>query len=363
MNYLKKTTVALTVVLIALIVGASVYGVYTLYSSPASPTPSPSPSSTPSLSPTPQQTETVTVVDETGVSVEVTLPVTRIVNIAPGAAEILCAIGGGEKIVGRDAYSTFPPSMSAVPIVAESSFGPNMEQILELNPDLIIADQGLSDANRQKFEAVGVPVIVEMLMEPRLEDAIRNFGTVLGELDKANDYINFTQSYETLVKDRIATLSQSEKPTVYFEWYQPWYTSSLGDSWDELIVSAGGQNIAPSTLNVSNPILSPEYVAEQSPEIIVRMLTRMDGEDNAAFETLRNEILSRTGLSTTTAVKESNVFIIHNNLLVLRPAIGLLYLAKWFHPTLFADIDPAAIHVQMIQKYFGITLSGVFAYP
>jgi iron complex transport system substrate-binding protein len=40
----------------------------------------------------------------------------------------------------------------------------------------------------------------------------------------------------------------------------------------------------------------------------------------------------------------------------------LLYLAKWFHPSLFEDIDPAAIHEQMIQKFFGVELDGVFAY-
>jgi hypothetical protein len=50
------------------------------------------------------------------------------------------------------------------------------------------------------------------------------------------------------------------------------------------------------------------------------------------------------------------VFVIHNNLLVLRPAIGLLYMAKWFHPALFADIDPSAVHEQLIQQFFNITL-------
>jgi iron complex transport system substrate-binding protein len=184
-------------------------------------------------------------VDATNTSVEVTLPVNRIVNIAPGATEVICALGGGDKIVGRDAYSTFPPSITSVPVVAESSFSPNMEQILELNPDLIIADEGLSDTDRQRFQDAGVPVIEEMLMEPRLSAAIQNFGLVLGQTEKADQYLNFTVYYENLVKERVATLSESEKPKVYFEWYQPWYTASLGDSWDLIISAAGGQNIAP----------------------------------------------------------------------------------------------------------------------
>ncbi|MBT0159905.1 ABC transporter substrate-binding protein [Candidatus Bathyarchaeota archaeon A05DMB-2] len=344
---MKKTTTIVTTIVLLFIIFGSFYGVHRLFYHPE----------------VESQKETVTVIDKTGVSVEVKVSVNRIVNIAPGAVEIICALGCGDKIVGRDAYSTFPPSVLEIPVVAESSFSPNMERILELNPDLIIADEGLSDENREKFESAGVPVIVEMLMEPRLKTAIRNFGLILGEEARAEEYINYTVTYQNLVNERIATLTQSQKPKVYFEWYQAWYTSSIGDSWDVLIVAAGGRNIAPENLNVSNPILSSEYVAEQNPDIIVRMLTRMDGEDMAVFQTLRNELLSRAALSVTSAVNEGKVFIIHNTLLVLRPAIGLLYLAKWFHPDLFEDIEPTAIHEQMIQKFFGVQLEDVYAYP
>jgi iron complex transport system substrate-binding protein len=47
----------------------------------------------------------------------------------------------------------------------------------------------------------------------------------------------------------------------------------------------------------------------------------------------------------------------------IRYPVGLLYWAKWFHPSLFEDIDPAAVHAQLIQQFFGVTLEGVHAYP
>jgi len=93
------------------------------------------------------------------------------------------------------------------------------------------------------------------------------------------------------------------------------------------------------------------------------MSTYLDGEDLAAFQALRDEILSRPALGESKAVEEGNVYVIKNTVLVARRPIGLLYLAKWFHPSLFEDIDPAAIHTQMIQKFFGADLEGVFAYP
>ncbi|NYT10429.1 MAG: hypothetical protein GKC09_10960 [Methanosarcinales archaeon] len=41
----------------------------------------------------------------------------------------------------------------------------------------------------------------------------------------------------------------------------------------------------------------------------------------------------------------------------------LLYLAKWFHPELFQDIDPAAVEKDMLQKFYGLNLEGAWAYP
>ncbi len=43
--------------------------------------------------------------------------------------------------------------------------------------------------------------------------------------------------------------------------------------------------------------------------------------------------------------------------------IGCLYFAKWFHPDLFEDIDPEAVHREMLQKFFDVELEGVYVYP
>jgi hypothetical protein len=59
-----------------------------------------------------------------------------------------------------------------------------MEKILELQPDLIIADEGLPDDSKQKFEAAGIPVLIEMLMEPRLPIAVQNFAWSWVQLTK-----------------------------------------------------------------------------------------------------------------------------------------------------------------------------------
>ena len=47
----------------------------------------------------------------------------------------------------------------------------------------------------------------------------------------------------------------------------------------------------------------------------------------------------------------------------VRSIIGELYLAKWFHPDFFEDIDPEEVHEELIQELFGQKLEGVYVYP
>ena len=348
---MKKNFAVLSVIIIVLVIAALAYT--TLIYIPSETTP---------------QKETITIVDGTpgtGVYVEVEVPVERIVSII--ATDIIYVLGRGDRIVGRglldsDVEAILPPSILTLPVVAESSATPNLELILELEPDLVITDGSLSNENREVIEGAGIPVINDHLMEPRRKTFIKNLGLVLDAEEKANEFIDYETYYENLVTERIENLAPTEKPSVYFEWYMSWFSAAAGSEFHDMLVDTGGINIAAGE-PVMYPTLSPEYVTEKNPDFIIRMSTYLDGEDLAAFQTLRDEMLGRPALSDSKAVKEGKVYIIKNTVLVTRRSIGLLYLAKWFHPSLFEDIDPAAIHNQTIQKFFGADLEGVFAYP
>jgi iron complex transport system substrate-binding protein len=93
------------------------------------------------------------------------------------------------------------------------------------------------------------------------------------------------------------------------------------------------------------------------------MLDYTSGETLQSFQNLYSSITSRTGMSDLKSVKNNQLYVIKSTLLVERDVIGLLYFAKGFHPDLFTDIDPAAVHAEMIQKYYGTSLSGVYLYP
>ena len=353
---MKQTTVALAVVLIVLVITASAYGAYRLYV----PNPSTSPATT-----------NVTVVDGTGANVTVALPVTRIVSLDPGLTEIICALGCGDRIVGRDTTSVFPTSVMIIPSVGEE-YSPSLEQLLELKPDLVVAGSMISYINETvgQIEAAGIPVFISDTTNPQpasnsnettidfTASVVTKLGLILGEQDNASKIVNYMQYYKTLVNERLSNLTAGEEPTVYYEWYYQWQTQVI-----PYITQAGGINIAANE-SLFAPTLSAEYVAEANPDVILRMITSSN-HNVTDFQTARDELISRPALQDTTAVKEGNVYICDGTIMGgMECVVGYLQWAKWLHPSLFEDIDPAAIHAQMLQEFFGnVTLEGVYAYP
>jgi iron complex transport system substrate-binding protein len=331
----------------------------------ASPSPSPSPSPTPYVNPlvVQQGTNFVVLKDSYGNNVNITLPVKRIVCITSGLNEILFALGAGDKVVGRDQYTTTPSSALKLPIVATSSATPNTELIVQLNPDLIIADTMLNNATKATFEStLKVPVLVQ---SPSSLDVViplvNAFGIVTDKKQTSADLIQFMNNVTDLVATRLKGVTDSQKPLVYYEWSKAWYSSSSIGLPNQMIVAAGGKNLAANE-TVTYPSLSPEYILQRNPDIIVRSLS--DTNHNITeYITLRNEIMSRTALVATKAVQTGRVYILSSTLRTgITNPIGTLTMAKWFYPTLFTDVDPTAIQAQMIQKFFNETLTGTYSY-
>ena len=404
---LRRIVLAATAIIIA-VIAASVYGGYNmLYTPQTSPSPSPStspspssspvstpmnspePSSTPSptesptSTPTPTATATptptptpivpqnITIVDGAGRNVTLTVPVNRIVSINDGLTEMLCALGVQDKIVGRDASSNMPASVLRIPVVGENSYMPNVELILELKPDVIFADSMLpyNTVAMSQLEAAGIPIFISDPVDPEPTkhsnltvvdfscNLLSKLATIVGGQNKADEYISYVQYYNNLVKQRLANLTQEQRPKVMLEWYAP-YNTFVTPGLDQ----AGGINIAENQ-TVYAPVLSPEFVVEQNPAIIIRM-SSSSNHNVTDFIAERDAIMSRPELTNVDAVKNGRVYICDWDIRGgISSVVGYLYWAKWCQPTLFADIDPNAVHAELYQKFFGTTVQGVFAYP
>ena len=92
--------------------------------------------------------ETVTLIDFTGHQVELSAPVTKTVSLSAAASEILWALDEGKSMVGRSTSSNFPPMIESLTVAGKHSNSPDLELIMELEPELVIADTMLSEEDR-----------------------------------------------------------------------------------------------------------------------------------------------------------------------------------------------------------------------
>ncbi|MFZ3148387.1 MAG: ABC transporter substrate-binding protein [Methanothrix sp.] len=309
--------------------------------------------------------ETITIIDFTGHHVEISAPVNRTVSLSGAASEILWALDGGKSLVGRSASSNFPPLLENVTVAGKHSNSLDLEMIMELKPELVVADTMLSDEDRRVLEEDGIAVVVERFIDPyKILLIIENLGRALGNEERAGELSSQLSDYQDLIKKRTCSLNAEERPTVFFEWMgKPYHSASNGTSYDSFISFAGGVNIAANE-SIKYPDVSPEWVIEKDPDIILHILGSSKDYSEAELEVWRDEIMSRPELQNLRAVREGRVYVLSGTVATgVRSTIGELYLAKWFYPQLFEDIDPEAEHEKLIERFYDMKLQGAYAFP
>lgn len=312
--------------------------------------------------------EMVTLEDFTGHTVSVETPIKSIVSLAGGASEIICALDGGASLIGRSTNSDFPPYVENVAAVGKNSYSPDIERILELNPDMVVADTMISDADKKTLEDAGIPVMEEKFIDPsRTIVVMENLGLVLGKEERAHELISFIEKYQDDIKKQVATLPKEEVSRVFFEWYgTPYHTVSLSGSYHNFITFVGGENVAADLGNESNsyPDVSPEWVIQTDPDAILQSEPSTKNYAEEDLEKIRDEIISRPELQTIKAVKNDRVFVMSGKITSgVRAIVGELYLAKWLHPQLFEYVDPESVHRELVNEFYGLDLEGSYGFP
>ncbi|MCK4730858.1 MAG: ABC transporter substrate-binding protein, partial [Methanophagales archaeon] len=319
----------------------------------------------------------LTFTDNKGEAVTVNKPITRIVAMYNEQVDLLRALHAADKIVGiperirkEEAYY---PVISKLPSIG-SVHGPDYEAILSLNPDvLMVYFPGWIDC--EKLPGITCIFLGHDGLSPEdFTRTVTTFGYIFNKEDEAEKYINWNIGWINEIKSRTSGLSEEEKPRV-FRW---WWSSKGGyghGTCNEKDVIAGGKNIA-EELPIRVPggiIIDPEWVADQSIDIIVAhapaSICGHGFDDVSEMAAAREDIMNYAELGNTNAVKKGDVYLIDNRHFMCVKAgyaISVAYLAKWFHPKLFEDLDPKAIHQDYITRLqrvdYDLDKHGVFVY-
>ena len=205
--------------------------------------------------------------DDDDLVVRLDHPAARIISLAPSLTELVFAAGAGKKLVGVVEYSDFPPEATALPIVGRYNLL-DLERILELEPDLILAwKSGNPRASVARLRELGLTVYTA---EPkRLETIaayVKKLSMLAGTESEAADAIElFEKTYEEL---RNQFSHKSPVKTFYQVWDVPLMTSGGNELINDIINLCGGQNIF-SDLQLLAPKVSVEAVLLRNPEVII----------------------------------------------------------------------------------------------
>ncbi|NCO23676.1 MAG: cobalamin-binding protein [Candidatus Infernicultor aquiphilus] len=272
----------------------------------------------------------LSIIDNTGTIVNILQEPQRIISTSPENTEILFALGLKDKIVGITNYCNFPEETKNIEKIGEMS-PLNLEKIVSLKPDFILAYAGFQLQEIPRLRKLGFNVLViEPLTIKETLKSIKMVATVCGIPEKGNILLEDLSQRVDKIKTEVSKLAISNRPKVFIGGtYETIYTPGEGTLFNELITLSGGENIAASLPGWVK--ISPEFVAEAEPEIIIIPIGAMNpGEESKVKENISN----RPGWSNIPAIKTQSIFIVNEDLFYRagpRLVDGLELLYEIFH--------------------------------
>ncbi|CAQ82918.1 MULTISPECIES: vitamin B12 ABC transporter substrate-binding protein BtuF [Photorhabdus] len=191
----------------------------------------------------------------------------RVISLSPSTTELAYAAGLGDNLIAASAYSDYPPQASKLEQVA-SWQGINLERIVTLKPDIILAWRGGNPQRPlEQLASLGIQIFYS---DPETTEQIAQ------DLERLAEYSSHPEQAKksaTELRQRFAALKQqyaaiAPKPVFLQFGTHPLFTASGHTLQSEVLSICGGRNIFADS-PVPWPQVSREQVLTRKPEMIV----------------------------------------------------------------------------------------------
>lgn len=335
----------------------------------------------------------IIIIDALGREVILDKPAERIAYTHYSVAEVLKAIGAWDRVVARDGYisdENFYPNLDEIPAIcpARNPMDINYEKTVEVQPDVLILPKfewyDDTDEIINRLEPDIPVVFVDTLNPDSFCDTVQIIGTIVGNEDEAQEYIEFYSGIYDPIVAKTSQIAQEDSLNVFYKAFSdtPEQIKTYGKEMpggNELFNAAGGKNIA-ETLSFAYGDVDREWILEQDIDAVVVMCWDQHYPETFGYAVNDSELATKSGkeiqeeimgqdiFAHTEAVKNKKVYLLHNELLSTpRNIIAIAYMAKWFYPDMFPDLDPEALHQEYLDRFIGADYNlsnvGLFAYP
>ncbi|NRQ17917.1 ABC transporter substrate-binding protein [Ensifer sesbaniae] len=338
------------------------------------------------------------IVDVTGRRVEMALPAKRILLGEARQIHIAAALKGVQvfdTIVGwrddlikkdPDSYAAYVERFPEIEKLPRFGYIPtgdfSLEAAIALKPDVLTLNLEARDAVEEsgfieKAAAAGIAVVyVDFRVDPAAnsEKSVEILGQLFGAEARAREFIEYRNAQIALVTDRLAKAGAVARPKVFIE-RSPGITGEFAccrtfgpANFGEMVEKAGGHNIGSDVIKGTFGDLNPEQLIVSDPDHVIitgsnwsaesdlnQFVSVGRGADAAAAETRLRGLMQRPGFPGLKAVKEGNVHAVwHQFYGAPYEFVPIQQFAKWFHPELFADIDPDRTFREFHEKFLPV---------
>ena len=385
----------IALLLLALGVGVAVTVAFRV--TPSSPADAPSPrapaTDAPVMGASSQRTTTIT--DLLGRQVQVRLPVQRVI-LGEGRQLYLVAaldtdnplariVGWRKDLIQADpdtyaAYARKFPAIAHIPTFGgfeEGTF--DIEQAVAQRPDVILlnieAQRATDDARYvDKLAALGIAVVyVDFRHHPmeNTEPTMRLMGKLFGREERAEAFIAYRAAQIRRVTDTLAA-RQPPRPKVFIEriggYTEDCCLSFGNENFGRFAEVAGAVNVAKTAIPGTFGQLNPEQVVAANPDQVVvtsanwkayvpqgKWIGVGPGADLAQARRKLEAFTQRPAYAGTRAQRDRAFHAIwHQFYNSPYEFVAIQQLAKWFHPALFADLEPDATFRELHERFLPV---------
>lgn len=288
--------------------------------------------------------ESITVQDSAGRSVVLPTNPKRIVVLSTSFLELLYAIDG--QAVGRPSSKTdaIPAAAQGVPEVG-FVYNINMEKVLALQPDLVIAVQGMHENLIPTLESNHVPVL--LLKYKTLDDTLNTIqllGKIIGAQDKAAQIV---QNIQGKIAAITAKMPQKQPPLKVAILHAT--SKSVTVELDRTIAGSVAQQLG--LQNIASGVTAPDKNSDYVPYSLETLVAADPdilfvvtmGNSSEINKRLQADVESNPAWNTLRAVQNGKMYFLPSDLFLLNPGLkmpeAVEHMAKLINPEVYGRVQ------------------------
>lgn len=271
----------------------------------------------------------VELTDATGEEVTLEEPPERVVALQPSDAQTVFEIGAEGSLVGMPVndFTAHHDAGDRTDVSIEGEQNVDVETVVDLEPDVVLAANVTVEGDIEQLREAGITVYhfetAESLDDVR--ENVRTTGELTGACEGAEERVDWMDERLSAIE---TALEDVDRPLAYWSMGDGW-TAGEGTFQDEILTTAGVENLAAEAGIAGWQEISDEVVVEEDPEWIIY------GTADPEMEPMLGE-----GAMETTAYEEDQLVAVDSNA-VNQPAPHVVHaietIVETVHPEAYEE--------------------------